>query len=284
MNDSDKLAELKLAIENIKSITNEAWIGSLDDRKIKELEFHNRDRDPEFVETAATDSDTFEKFYGNKKFYRTVQRSTEYVDDWIKVNAKGKVFLDFACGNGEHAIKASESGAELALGLDISDVSINNAEQEATKRKLENILFFQADCEDTKLPDDSVDVIICSGMLHHLDLSYVFPELRRILKDKGKILAIEALDYNPFIKLYRLITPDMRTEWEKAHILSFADLKFAERFFDVKNVKYWHVVSYAGAYLEKLLPFLNFMDSIMERIPLLRVMSWIFTFELHSNK
>ena len=39
MNDSDKLAELKLAIENIKSITNEAWIGSLDDRKIKELEF-----------------------------------------------------------------------------------------------------------------------------------------------------------------------------------------------------------------------------------------------------
>ena len=284
MNDSDKLAELKLAIENIKSITNEAWIGSLDDRKIKELEFHNRDRDPEFVETAATDSDTFEKFYGNKKFYRTVQRSTEYVDDWIKVNAKGKVFLDFACGNGEHAIKASESGAELALGLDISDVSINNAEQEATKRKLENILFFQADCEDTKLPDDSVDVIICSGMLHHLDLSYVFPELRRILKDKGKILAIEALDYNPFIKLYRLITPDMRTEWEKAHFLSFADLKFAERFFDVKNVKYWHVVSYAGAYLEKLLPFLNFMDSIMERIPLLRVMSWIFTFELHSNK
>ena len=267
MNDSDKLAELKLAIENIKSITNEAWIGSLDDRKIKELEFHNRDRDPEFVETAATDSDTFEKFYGNKKFYRTVQRSTEYVDDWIKVNAKGKVFLDFACGNGEHAIKASESGAELALGLDISDVSINNAEQEATKRKLENILFFQADCEDTKLPDDSVDVIICSGMLHHLDLSYVFPELRRILKDKGKILAIEALDYNPFIKLYRLITPDMRTEWEKAHILSFADLKFAERFFDVKNVKYWHVVSYAGAYLEKLLPFLNFPLSIPKTSP-----------------
>ena len=99
-------------------------------------------------------------------------------------------------------------------------------------------MFFQADCEDTKLPDSSIDLIICSGMLHHLDLSYVFPELRRVLKADGKILAIEALDYNPAIKLYRLITPDMRTEWEKAHILSFSDLEFAKRYFNVKNVKY----------------------------------------------
>ena len=46
---------------------------------------------------------------------------------------------------------------------------------------------------------------MCCGMLHHLDLSYAFPELRRILSLEGKILAIEALDYNPIIKLYRNI-------------------------------------------------------------------------------
>ncbi len=32
-----------------------------------------------------------------------------------------------------------------------------------------------------------------------------------------RILCIEALDYNPTIKLYRMCTPDMRTKWEKAH-------------------------------------------------------------------
>ncbi len=53
------------------------------------------------------------------------------------------------------------------------------------------------------LDDNYIDAIICSGMLHHLDLSYAFLELRRILRAEGKILAaIEALNYNPAIKLY----------------------------------------------------------------------------------
>lgn len=50
-----------------------------------------------------------------------------------------------------------------------------------------------------------------------------FDVLRRILKPNGVILAVEALDYNPMIKLYRIMTPEMRTEWEKAHILSYKD-------------------------------------------------------------
>ena len=44
------------------------------------------------------------------------------------------------------------------------------------------------------------------------------------------VLGVEALDYNPLIKLYRQLTPDMRTEWEKAHILSLKDLRFAQKF------------------------------------------------------
>ena len=61
----------------------------------------------------------------------------------------------------------------------------------------------QADAENTMLDDNYIDAIICSGMLHHLDLSYAFLELRRILRAEGKILAaIEALNYNPAIKLY----------------------------------------------------------------------------------
>ena len=37
----------------------------------------------------------------------------------------------------------------------------------------------QGDCENTGLPNTCVDVILCCGMLHHLDLSYAFPEIRR---------------------------------------------------------------------------------------------------------
>lgn len=269
-------------LDEIARIPSEDWIQGLSDRKLRELEFHNRDRDREQIESL--DQDTYEKFYANKKFYSTVEKSTAYCENWIAVNAKDKVFLDYACGNGANAIKAAKAGASLSVGFDISDTSVDNARSDAKAEGLDNTYFFQADAENTKLPDDSIDVIVCSGMLHHLDLSYAFPEMRRILAPGGKILAIEALDYNPVIKLYRNLTPDMRTEWEKSHILSLKDIQFARRFFDIGDIKFWHITSYAGAYFPKLTPLLNTIDSVLVKIPGIKLMSWIFTFELLSKE
>jgi ubiquinone/menaquinone biosynthesis C-methylase UbiE len=273
-------AELLRHIDEIDRIDNEQWIAKLEPRKLAELEFHNRDRDRNFAAQAQA-TDSFEKFYGNKKFYATTARSRQYVYDWIRRECQGRIFLDYACGNGEHAMKAAEWGAELALGFDISDVSVRNCVEAARERGLtERTRFFQADAERTMLPDASVDRVICSGMLHHLDLSYAFPELRRILKPGGKVLAVEALDYNPAIKLYRMMTPDMRTEWEKAHILSLKDIRFASRFFEIGEVRYWHVVGYAGALVKPLARPLDLIDSVLERIPLVNRLAWTFTFEL----
>lgn len=277
-----EINELILILDKIAKISNEEWLSKLEERKLLELEFHNRDRDEKIFESL--DKDSFEKYYGNKKYYRTIKKSTDYVENWIKKNAQGKVFLDYACGNANNALMAASAGAKLAIGLDISDVSIENAKKKAKDKELNNTYFLQADAEDTKIPDSSVDTIICSGMLHHLDLSYAFPELRRILAPNGKILAVEALEYNPFIKLYRMLTPDMRTEWEKHHILGQKDLRFAEHFFDVKNIKYWHVTSYLSAKIPFSLKVLNSLDSLLTKIPIVKLMAWIFTFELHSQK
>jgi ubiquinone/menaquinone biosynthesis C-methylase UbiE len=275
--------ELRNAILEIDKIDNEEWISTLNSRKLAELEFHNLDRDKSRIEESKA-SDTYEKFYGNKKYYSVVKRSDDYVQQWIKDNAKGKIFLDYACGNGTNAINAAKYGAELSLGFDISDISVKNARESASSNKIENCLFFQADAEDTKLPDNSIDTIICSGMLHHLDLSYAFPEIRRILKPGGKLLAVEALDYNPLIKLYRLITPAMRTDWEKAHILSLKDITFAKRFFNIGVIRYWHVLGYVAGKFPILLKPMDYLDRLLEKLPLVNLMSWIFTFELVKNK
>ncbi len=117
-------------------------------------------------------------------------------------------------------------------------------------------------------------------MLHHLDLSYAFPELRRILKPGGKILAVEALDYNPAIKLYRTLTPAMRTDWEKAHILSLKDIKFAKRLFDMGVINYFHVLGYIGGKIPILMYPMDLIDRVLEKIPLVKLLSWMFTFEL----
>ena len=270
-------------VEELKKITNDEWVKNLSIRKLKELEFHDRDRDQTFVEEVKESSDTFEKFYGNKKFYSITERSTQYMENWIKINSKNKIFLDYACGDGLMAIKAAKNGAKISLGLDISNISIQNARKHAFEKNIKNVEFFQADAEDTKLPDNSIDTIICSGMLHHLDLSFAFPELRRILKPGGKILAVEALDYNPLIKIYRMMTPDMRTEWEKAHILSLKDVDFASRFFKINSIKYWHITAYIGVKLKILKPLLCKIDPFLERIPFLQRMGWMFTFELEKE-
>src|SRR5687768_3224976 len=121
-------------------------------------------------------------------------------------------------------------------------------------------------------------------MLHHLDLSFALPELRRILAKDGRILAVEALDYNPAIKLYRLLTPAMRTEWEAAHILSLKDVRFASRFFDISDLRYWHITSIGAPHL----PFVpasafDILDSLLERVPGIRLMAWMFTFVMSKK-
>lgn len=280
MSPRQEIASLLKHIDEIDRVSDEAWKASLNERKIKELEFHDQDRDQKRVEEAAS-SDTYEKFYGNKKYYKATQRSFDYVEQWIIRESQGKVFLDYACGNGVNAIRAAKGGAALSLGFDISGVSVQNARNAASAEGLtENIRFFQADAENTMLPDSCIDVIVCSGMLHHLDLSFAMPELRRILKPGGKLIAVEALNYNPAIKLYRMLTPSMRTDWEKAHILDLADVRFAERFFDVKEIKYWHVVGYVAGKFPFLGHIANLIDQALESIPYVQRMAWIFTFVL----
>lgn len=277
------LAMLKEKLTEIQRITDQEWLASLDGRKKQELEFHDQHRNR--GQTESLDQDTYERFYGNRKYYEATAASKAYVDEWIKENAKDKVFLDYACGNGFNAIKAAKAGASLAIGIDISAVSVGNATKDAAEAGVQDKTFFvQADAENTKLPDNSIDVIICSGMLHHLDLSYAFPELRRILAPGGKILAVEALDYNPAIKFYRKLTPAMRTEWESAHILNLKDLKFAKRFFDIGEVRYWHILSILGPHMRPLFPLLHAIDNILTKLPGTQLMAWVFTFELTKQR
>jgi ubiquinone/menaquinone biosynthesis C-methylase UbiE len=283
MSNAEEISNLRKAIQDIRKRFNSDWRNKLEERKLKELEFHDRDRDRKTRQVAQQDSDTYEKFYGNKKYYVATASSRDYTQNWIKKNAVGKIFLDYACGDGAYAILAAKEGASLSIGMDISPVSVENAALDATRQNVStNTEFFQGDCENTGLPDNSIDTIICSGMLHHLDLSYAFPELRRILKSGGKVLAVEALDYNPAIKLYRLMTPSMRTEWEKQHILSLKDIEFSKRFFDLGEVKYWHIVGIAAAKLPWLSSVLHATDAVLTKVPFVKLMAWIFTFELRK--
>jgi len=129
--------------ENEKIITTE-WLEGLDKRKRKELEFSDVNHD--ITQRDSLDKNTYEKLRGNTKYYKGVGLSHAYTSNWIRENVKNKVFLDYACGNGSNAIKAAKYGATLAIGLDISSVSVENAKREAKKQTVDkNTRFIQVD-------------------------------------------------------------------------------------------------------------------------------------------
>lgn len=274
-------------LENIKSrqgFWSDDRIDSLAPRKIEEIEFHNLDRKQS--DDAAMRRDELD-MHANRKWYLVTEKSRRYTDAWIKRHAKDKVFLDYACGSGQTTLIAAREGSSLAVGLDISDESIKIGRQAAQIEGLtERCRFVQGDCEATEFPDSSFDTVICSGMLHHLDLDAAYAELRRILKPGGRILCIEALAHNPLIQAYRNRTPVMRTEWEAQHILGVPDAWRAQKWFKLGEFKYWHLAELGSVPFRNspafrpLLALGSALDSVLLAIPGLQRMAWQFTFEL----
>ena len=281
--------KLSEALEHLRTRTSADFSVTLDERKRQERLWANFSRD---MNSPHVSGKTQEQERGNAKWYATTQLSLEYRDAWLLERVPGKVFLDYACGAGLETLKAARMGAALAIGLDVSNVSIANATEAARREGLsDRCVFIEGDCEATGLPDESVDTVLCSYMLHHLDLTHAYPELHRILKPGGSILACEALNYNPVAKLYRRFTPEMRTEWEKEHILSLKHVRAAKQYFNVGSIRYWHLTSPLGAFLRKVpavfnpvMRVLNGVDRVVLKVPGLQLMAWQFSFELFKPR
>ncbi len=279
--------KLLAILRNMATAAPEGGPASIEPRKCAESAFHDEERLRAGEGSEAGHGAT----QANKKYYKTTIKSQQYLHHWLQTRARGKIFLDYACGDGQCAILAAKLGAALAIGVDLSPVSVGNARRDAERAGVsDSTRFICGDCEKTGLPDECIDVMLCSGMLHHLDLGKAFPEMRRIMKPGGVCLAVEALAYNPLIQLYRRLTPSLRTAWESEHILSFKDLRMAREFFVVRNVRYWHLFSVLAApfhrtpLLGPLLAIGNLLDSVVLRIPPLSYMAWQFTFELCRPK
>lgn len=279
----ESVQALREQLIQLDRATNSEWYAALDERKKREGEFHDNMRNKTRLSNPA--SDTYEEFFTNHRFYRTAKTSREYFYGWIDQHVRDKVIIDFACGDGNTAVHAAKAGAKLAIGIDISNGSVENARRNAaTAGVTDRTVFLRGDCEATGLPDGCAEVIICAGVLHHLDLQHAYPEMARLLAPGGKAIAFEALDYNPLIKLYRMRTPHLRTDWERRHILSLKEVRFARQFFDIGEMRFFHMTSMLGLYAPGALPLLNAVDSVLTRIPGLRLWSWMFTFELLSRK
>jgi ubiquinone/menaquinone biosynthesis C-methylase UbiE len=159
---------------------------------LKRIKDQNQKKDEErafFDKFEKSDYDVFTE-KGYKRIINEFEKS-------IKPK-KNQLTVDFGCGTGAFTKRLLIFGLEI-IGIDISKGCIQYA-----KKNIKNIRFEVGDIERTKFKDNTIDIVIFSGVLHHFDnFLKTVKEAYRILKKGGMIFAYDPNRKNPVMWLYR---------------------------------------------------------------------------------
>jgi ubiquinone/menaquinone biosynthesis C-methylase UbiE len=244
-------------------------------RKREEMEFHDaRERDRKSMT-----EEEFWKKYSNKKWYTTTAKIKDDLFAMIDKMPEGSAFLDLGCGLGGQSLRAAQSGMKVSA-IDISPESVAETRDLLTRNGFSDFFAEVMDAENLDFPDNSFDLIVCSGVLHHMDVKAVFPQMARVLKPGGRVIALEALGYNPAIRMYRRMTPKLRTAWEPDHIITFKEINLAKESFGEIKTRNYFLFSVLAAFFHKrsffkpLLKTLSVIDSVILSIPGVKHLSW----------
>ena len=118
-------------------------------------------------------------WWSKKRVLELAQRLLSFVE----INGS-KGFLEVGCGNGVVSKYLAKKFQGNVVGIDIDRGQIELARQKIGD--IPNIHFLEADA--TKLPfaDNSFDVVISFGVLHHItDWLDALKEMKRVLRAKG---------------------------------------------------------------------------------------------------
>ena len=188
--------------------------------------------------------------------------------------------LDYGCGVGSITEQIAKFNPKELVGIDISEVSISKANENAKKQDLQ-IEYLVDNCENLNLKENTFDLVFGSGILHHLNIDKAFNQINRVLKKDGEMVFLEPLGTNPLINLYRKLTPGSRSVDEhpfvkkdfdlinslfknvKIYYYGFFTLVFFLFYKNPKNSLSFKVISKLDYYFFKVRYFRNFAWSIL---------------------
>lgn len=149
--------------------------------------------------------------------------------------------LEIGCGTGKNTSFFAQIG-ESVFAVDFSEGMIERAKQ---KVQVENVRFSMMDITRRWMVEDqSFDLIVCNLVLEHIkDLSFVFSEASRTLKDKGRFFLNELHPFKQYEgKKARFYRDDEKIEVD-AFVHHISDFFYAAQTNGLSLVKldeYWH--------------------------------------------
>lgn len=93
-------------------------------------------------------------------------------------------FLEIGCGNGEVAKYIAKTYRGSVTGIDVDPEQVKIARK--NDDNIPHLKFVEADSTDLPFKDDSFDVVLSFGVLHHIDnWKGALEEIKRVLKSGG---------------------------------------------------------------------------------------------------
>ena len=208
----------------------------------------------------------------------------------------GKRLLDLGCGAGENSVYFARQGAHC-VAADYSPGMVEVALKLAAANGV-TVEGQTANAMQLSFPDNSFDLVYASNLLHHLPEPEVcIREMHRVLKPGGKACFWDPLRHNPAINLYRRIATAVRTEDEMPlhiNITNYVKSLFSRteydtfwiatlwiffQFYLIEGVhpneeRYWKKIIDEKGRLEKEYLFLEKVDAVLKKIPLMKRLAW----------
>jgi ubiquinone/menaquinone biosynthesis C-methylase UbiE len=130
---------------------------------------------------------------GRIRFERRLKMLTPYLDRTCEC-------LELGCGIGTWSTPIAKQVRSL-ISIDVSDDLVAMAQ--AKPDRPENLNFKVMDAHHTDFPDEHFDRVFCNSALHHLDIDRTLPEIHRVLRPGGLLIATEPNWLNPQVALER---------------------------------------------------------------------------------
>lgn len=140
----------------------------------------------------------------------------------------GKKILDLGCGSGRVGVKLAAAGAESVVGLDLSTVAVEKANQLAREMSVSNFHATQSSFSSHGFLN-TFDYVLCVNMLHHTDeQDLVLNHIYMSLKEGGALIVLENNSFNPlfipFFIIFGALKPHLTRQYLLANKYSLRNL------------------------------------------------------------